>query len=173
MKLQFRKAIIADTEIISTIGNLSFRAAHAESCSADTLDEYVNSHYSLQAIQKQIEQENNNYYIIEQENVAIGFSNFIFNAMHKKIEQQNITKLERLYLLPSSIQQGVGLYALQQIELLCKENNQSSIWLNVWVGNTKAISFYTRNGFEIFDECDFHLTKSHANPNYQMKKEIY
>ena len=42
------------------------------------------------------------------------------------------------------------------------------MWLYVWKGNERALTFYERAGFHIVGDGWFRLTAEHANPNWQM-----
>lgn len=44
---------------------------------------------------------------------------------------------------------GIGKIFMQEMEKIAKENNCSSIELNVWTFNTEAIKFYEKFGMSI------------------------
>jgi ribosomal protein S18 acetylase RimI-like enzyme len=43
--------------------------------------------------------------------------------------------------------------------------------LVVWIGNTTAIAFYEKFGFQVVARDEFHLTDTHINPCYIMLLE--
>jgi diamine N-acetyltransferase len=97
-----------------------------------------------------------------------GFSKINLNATHSNIAGENATKLDRIYLLKEYQGLKLGFELLKFNIDFSKNNNQSGIWLFTWTGNTKAIDFYHKIGFEIIGSHDFYVAQTHYNPNYQM-----
>jgi len=91
-----------------------------------------------------------------------------FNSPHPNIALQNVTKLERLYLLKEFYGLKLGLQLFNFNVALSKQNNQAGMWLFVWKGNNRAVDFYKKANFEIVGGYDFKLTETHSNPNHQM-----
>ena len=54
---------------------------------------------------------------------------------------------------------------------ICREKNKEVLWLGVWEKNQRAIDFYTRWGFEKFDETTFLLGDDLQN-DWLMRKTI-
>lgn len=84
------------------------------------------------------------------------------------IQIENVTKLERLYLLKEFYSLKLGLELFNFNLELSKQNNQAGMWLFVWKENQRAVSFYKKTGFKIIGNYDFKLTETHSNPNHQM-----
>jgi len=51
---------------------------------------------------------------------------------------------------------------------LSKKNQQKGVWLEVWVENYRAISFYSKMGMKNVGSYDFPVSKTHSNPNHIM-----
>ena len=93
------KATVNDYKPIVEIGKISVEESHRESCSAKDLKDFLDKHYNKEVIQEELMDENNIYHIIYYNGIPAGFSKIILNAPHTNIQQQNITKLDRIYLL--------------------------------------------------------------------------
>ena len=74
-----------------------------------------------------------------------GFSKIIFNAPHPNIVAENVTKLDRIYLLKEFYGLKLGSELLNFNINLSKDNDQSGMWLYAWIGNRRAIDFLSEN----------------------------
>ena len=162
------KATVNVYKAIVEIGKISVEESHRESCSAKEMNEYLDKHYNKEVIQEELRDENNIYHIIYYNGIPAGFSKIILNAPHTNIQQQNITKLDRIYLLKEYFNLKLGLQLLNFNIELSKSNHQTGIWLFTWVGNKRAVDFYLKTGFSIVGSHQFKVTDTHYNLNHQM-----
>jgi ribosomal protein S18 acetylase RimI-like enzyme len=82
----------------------------------------------------------------------------------------NVLEIARLYAVSPMIGKGVGSLLMQKSIDTAKERNKEAVWLGVWENNHRAISFYTRWGFEKFGEQDFLLGDDVQNDWLMMRK---
>ena len=162
------KATLKDFKTIVDIGKVSVEEAHRGSCSHEILKEFIEKNYNDETISRELSDDKNIYHIIKVDGVPAGFSKIVFNSEHKNIQQKNITKLDRLYLLSNFFDRKLGFTLLNFNIDLAKNCNQSGMWLFTWTGNNRAIAFYLRNGFDIVGSHNFQVTETHYNPNHQM-----
>jgi ribosomal protein S18 acetylase RimI-like enzyme len=66
-------------------------------------------------------------------------------------------EIERIYVLGQYQSKKVGQLLFEKAIETAKQLSASYIWLGVWEENSRAISFYKRNGFEVFDKHVFKL----------------
>lgn len=157
-----------DASAIIHIGLIAVEAAHRESCSAEDLGDYLQKHYSEEAIQKELKDPQNLYHLLYYHEKPIGFSKIILNAAHENLPEKNVTKLDRLYILTEYFDLKLGYQLLQHNIHLAKQQNQTGMWLFTWIGNTRAIQFYLRNGFVVIGTHSFKVSENHYNPNHHM-----
>jgi diamine N-acetyltransferase len=153
---------------IVTIGNIAVFAAHRGSLPDEALQEYLTKNYNTRSIGDEIKNTANIYHIIFYNGTAVGFSKICLNSKHANIRDENVTKLDRIYVLPEYHGLRLGIQLLNHNNALAKENNQTGMWLFTWVGNEKAINFYTKVGFTIIGSHQFQVTKEHYNLNHHM-----
>ncbi|MFT3912132.1 MAG: GNAT family N-acetyltransferase [Ferruginibacter sp.] len=166
--ISITKATQEDAGLIVDIGNISVEEAHRASCSAQDMREYLDKHYNDDAIQKELSDPKNIYYLLRYNERPVGFSKIVLNAVHKNIAQGNVTQLDRIYLLKEYQDLKLGFELLNFNIELARQNDQSGIWLFTWVGNSKAINFYLKAGFKIIGGHHFKVTENHYNENHQM-----
>lgn len=166
--ISFIAATEKDAPTIVNIGNISVKEAHLGSCPEEILDEYLSKHYNTGTIKRELADATNIYSIITYKGQPAGFSKIVFNAPHAAVNGGNTTKLDRIYLLKEFQGAKLGYQLLQYNIQLAKNNQQSAIWLFTWVGNKKAIAFYTRAGFTTIGSHHFHVAQEYYNANHHM-----
>ena len=162
------KATGEDHNSIVSIGKISVAEAHRESTTAENLNEYLDKNYNEEAIKEELNDPNNIYHIIYYNGVPVGFSKIILNAKHPGIVPDNVTKLDRIYLLKEYYGLKLGLELLNFNIKFSMNNHQAGIWLFTWVGNTRAVTFYLKAGFEIIGSHKFFVTETYYNLNHHM-----
>jgi ribosomal protein S18 acetylase RimI-like enzyme len=80
-------------------------------------------------------------------------------------------ELERIYVGKEFHGSGLGFQLIKRSEEFARDNRYSTMWLGVWKRNQKAMRFYEKCGFEIFDEHIFILGKD-EQVDWLMKKEL-
>ena len=162
------KATAKDFRLLADIGKTTLLESHGHSAKPADMEVYLQENYSDEVFKKELEDQNNIYHIIYHNDQLAGYSKIILNASHPNIQEENVTKLERLYLLKTFYGLNLGA-ALFRFNLeLSKNNKQAGMWLYVWKENHRAIHFYKKLGFEIIGSYDFRISETHSNPNHQM-----
>jgi len=160
------KATIKDAKLLSKIGKKAFLVPHGKAGSKADIGKYVALNFSEENLIKEISNPNFEYFLIYYNDKIAGFSKVIFNSVNENIKDKNATKMERLYLLEEFYGLNLGKILLDFNIKIAKENNQSGIWLYVWIENNRAISFYKKMGFIKVGEFDFVVSATRTNPDY-------
>jgi diamine N-acetyltransferase len=166
------KATERDYNSIVSIGKISVEESHRGSSSAEVMNEFLERTYNSDAIKEELSDINNIYYIINYNGKPVGFSKIISNAKHPNIVTENVTKLDRIYILKEFYGLRLGLELLNFNIELSRNNNQSGMWLYTWIGNDRAINFYLKAGFTIIGSHKFYVTKTHYDVSHQMFLKI-
>ncbi len=92
--------------------------------------------------------------IAEDEGKAIGY----LAAAQKHIDYRNskYLEIENMGVIPEYRSNGIGKLLIDECVTWAKENGYQKIFVNTYIANEKAISFYKKNGF---DEIDISLEK--------------
>lgn len=167
-----KKAAQEDIQAIVDIGYKAVGDAHRDSSPVVDMRDYLDRSYNKEAIAAELSDPNNLYHIISYNEQPVGFSKIIMNASHPNIVAENVAKLDRIYLLKEFFGLKLGLELLNFNIELSKSYKQSGIWLYTWTGNSRAINFYLRAGFNIIGSHQFYVTTSYYNLNHQMFLEL-
>jgi ribosomal protein S18 acetylase RimI-like enzyme len=163
-----RPALPGDSELLANIGKTTFIEAHGHSASPTDIAKYVAEKYREEVVAQELADPTNCYHIISHNDKPAGYSKIIMNSCHRQIPFENVTKLERLYLLSDFYDLKLGCELLQFNIDLSHRQQQSGMWLYVWKENQRAIRFYTKAGFRIIGSHNFQISDRHSNPNHQM-----
>ncbi len=114
--------------------------------------------YSEKSLQKQMEQENHVFYLINIKNKNIGFVSI-------KQESKNAIFINKFYILKNKSNKGVGT---QVFKMLLKIYKPKTIRLTVNRQNYQAINFYFKNGFMIEKVADFDIGNGYYMNDFVM-----
>jgi diamine N-acetyltransferase len=162
------KATEKDTTVLVTLATTTFIQSHGHSAPAADINNYIAEKYNEAVLNEELNDPQNIYHIIYHNEKPAGYSKIIFNQAYENSPVQNITKLERIYVLEEFLNLKLGLALLQYNIALAKQNQQTGLWLYVWKENTRAFNFYTKAGFIIIGSYNFKVSATHANPNHQL-----
>lgn len=167
-----RKAEITDAEPISKLGKQSFFEAHESSAPKEELEAYLNEKLSEEKLAIELQDEKNTFHLLFFENELAGYSKIIYNSPAPQLPDiTDACKLERIYFSKKFYGQKLGLKLFNFNKDLCIQNNQSGMWLTVWIGNERAINFYEKIGFKTIGEIMFKVGKIES-PNLVMWLEL-
>lgn len=162
------RATLDHVELLSELAKTTFLESHGHSAGPDDIVAYISANLNHTALEKELRDRDNIYYLLFQDDVAAGYSKIKFNTPFPAVVKPNITKLERIYFRKEFYGLELG-QALFDFNLrLAKHHKQAGIWLFVWKENQRAVNFYKKNGFLIVGSHDFKISDQHSNPNHIM-----
>lgn len=119
--------------------------------------------YTVEVFSAELADDDITYFVAEIEGELIGYAKLKRNSREEGVTGDNPIQLCRLYNLQEFIGKGVG----KALTLKCLEfagaHRHDTIWLGVWEGNTSAINFYRKFGFEKCGEHIFQLGEDPQN----------
>ncbi|PQJ73229.1 GNAT family N-acetyltransferase [Polaribacter butkevichii] len=168
INIKIVKASIEHAELIAEIGKKAFLESHGHSASVEDMNSFISKTYNKTSISKEFKNIKTQYHIIYVDDKVAGFSKIELNSANKDIDDLNVTKLDRIYLLKKFYGQKLGTKLLDFNIQLSKKHHQKGIWLAVWVENLRALNFYTKRGFMIVGKYNFKISETKSNPNHIM-----
>ena len=128
--------------LIQKIAHQTWPSTFAGILSSEQIDYMLNWMYALPMLESQVDKGHGFLVAEEEDGTAVGFAGYELNHL-----AGNLSKLHKLYLLPSSQGKGVGKALLLEVAKRAREAGQKSLVLNVNKYNKKAIDFYRALGF--------------------------
>ena len=163
-----REPGIDDVHMLSDVARRSFVEAFGHSAPAEVIAEYVATKFSKTHLEIDVKTTDNRYLLLFFGEQLAGYSKIVVNSSHPEIKAQNVTKLDRLYILKQFHGMHFGSQLLKDNIQFSKAAGQAGMWLYVWTQNHQAVDFYKEKQFAVIGRYDFPLSASHANPNHLM-----
>ena len=157
--ISIRKATTKDVHLLASLSIEAFMPAHGHSAPKKDISSYIEANFSVEKFEKEISNPDFEYYLIYHSSKIAGFSKIIFNDQNIHISDNQVTKMERLYLLKEFYGLDIGLKLMNFNSKLAQKKEQFGIWLEVWIENFRAIKFYEKVGFKIVGKANFTVSK--------------
>ena len=163
--IEIKKATDKDIKTLSIVSSKAFYVPHKDVIPKDIMVNYIRTNFNEENLLKEISNPEFQYYLLYKNDVLAGFSKIIINSKNIHIKEENVTKMERLYLLEEFYGTGLGQQLFDYILKLAKQQNQKGIWLYVWIKNYRAIDFYKKVGFKKIADYYFPISETETRIN--------
>ena len=147
MGLIFHKCTINDLDKLVRISKDTFSTAFEKDNNASDFKDYINKAFNKNQLKKELLNPDCVFYFAYNEKELVGYFKLNTGTAQNEQFEANATELERIYILETHQNRGLGKQLLFKSINLAKANNSTFLWLGVWEQNTKAIKFYQRYGF--------------------------
>ncbi|MEP7329244.1 MAG: GNAT family N-acetyltransferase [Betaproteobacteria bacterium] len=103
--------------------------------------------YSTAAIAALLQQSATVFVVAESAGHMLGFAQFTHGATHPLVGPSHATELDRLYVQERFSGFGIGTQLLRHAEATAAAHGAATLWLTAWVGNHRALRYYTNRGY--------------------------
>jgi GNAT superfamily N-acetyltransferase len=138
-------ANLAEAEIIHQLAHQIYYPTYTGVLSDDQMEFMLERSYTVRALQESMRTDQDFYLAFDVRN-PVGF-------MSLKNKDEDILRIEKLYLLPQTQGKGFGKELISFAKEEAKSRNKNIVQLNVNRGN-KAYYFYLKMGFTVVEEID-------------------
>lgn len=154
--VNIKKAKEEDAAVLALLGRLTYAESHGDFIEdINDLLLYLNDSFSVAKTKQELKLTENFFYIIYADDLPVGYAKLVANENHNNEHSPNHCKLERIYILNDFTRLRIGKQLLTFIEEKAKELQLNTMWLSVYIKNSRAIKFYEKNEYKIVDEIDF------------------
>jgi ribosomal protein S18 acetylase RimI-like enzyme len=158
-----------DAEIIADISRQTFYDSFAAQNTKENMDKFMREQFSKEALIKEVGAEGNIFLVALAEDEIVGYVRMRESENPAELGEADAIEIARIYTTQQS--KGVGQALIQECFKIAGEKRKKIVWLGVWEHNHRAISFYTRWGFEKFGEHVFMLGDD-VQTDWLMKKDM-
>lgn len=152
--------------IIKSLSDIIWPSTFSDILSSEQISYMMEMMYSSDSLKKQMNELNHHYLIAEKDGEYLGFISY-----EENYKKSNITKIHKIYVLPSLHGAGVGRYLIDAVSKIAKNNHNNELTLNVNRYN-KAIGFYKHMGFEVVTSEDIDIGNGFLMQDYIMNKAL-
>ena len=155
--MYLRKATISDLKILQKIGERTFIETFASENSSENMTVYLESAFTTEKLKNELTNINSEFYFAEIDGKVVGYFKVNFNEAQTELKMNNAMEIERIYVLKDFQGMKVGKMLFDKAIESARNMGLDFVWLGVWEKNIRAISFYEKNGFTVFNKHIFRL----------------
>lgn len=169
--IKIKQATTIDKEVLALLGRQTWAESHGHYLDDENnLIKYLNENFSVSKTKQNINNSKNIFYIMYVDDFPVGYAKIIVKEKQENVISHNNCRLERIFILKEFIPLKIGKQLLTYIEDQAKALKFDTMWLSVYIKNTRAIRFYEKNEFENVGELNFMVNgKSYENIVFSKK----
>lgn len=171
MNIDIKRASIADLEEIQKIGRLTFYETFADGNTAEDMQKYLDESFATEKVRNELNNSESEFYFAQFNEKVIGYLKINYGEAQTEHKVNNAMEIERIYVCKAFQGMKIGGLLYQKAIETAKRLKTDNVWLGVWENNPKAIKFYSKLGFEVFDKHVFVLGTD-VQTDLLMKLEI-
>ena len=157
MSFSIRTATKEDATLVADLSRQTFYDTFAPENSKADMDKFMNQQFTRGKLMLEVGTSDNTFLLAYYEKEIAGYVKLRESRPPKSLQYDQALEIARLYAVTGLIGKGVGSYLMQVSLDLAREKGKEAVWLGVWEKNARAISFYTKWGFQKFDDTYFLL----------------
>jgi ribosomal protein S18 acetylase RimI-like enzyme len=169
--ISIRLATSDDAETIADLSRKTFYDTFAPFNTPEDMAMFLREQFTRDNLIAEVKNSANIFYIAYDGDELAGYVKLREHQNSRGPTGRNSLEIARIYATMDKIGKGVGRKLMQLSIDLAREKKKELIWLAVWEKNQRAIDFYSRWGFEIFDRQVFVLG-SDLQRDWVMKKML-
>lgn len=160
--IEIKRATVQDASIIAWLGKKTFDESFGYLYrDPNDLKEYLDQSFGLEKLKSSLAKPNNYYWLAYKGKEALGYAKIQIGTATEFIQNTNVCKLQRIYILQEYLSEGIGTRLQKVILEKALEFNCEYIWLSALKSNEKATQFYKRKNYKIVGEHPFTIGKEY------------
>lgn len=156
---------------LQVIGRQTFFETFYSSNSEKDMKDYLETGFSIKKLTAELNNSESIFYFAKLNNEVIGYLKLNFGQSQTELKDDKALEIERIYVIKKFQGNKAGQILFEKAIEVAKRKNMSYVWLGVWEENLRAIRFYKKNGFIIFDKHIFKLGNDEQT-DLMMKLEL-
>ncbi len=156
-EITIRYATADDAELIADLSRKTFYQTFGHVNTKENMDKFMNGQFSREKLIKEVAERGNIFLLAFDGDSAVGYAAMKEGRKFPEFNDKDSLEIARIYAVNTYIGTGVGQQLMRQCIFIAKELKKEIVWLGVWEKNPRAIAFYTKWGFEKFNEHNFLL----------------
>lgn len=171
-QLMIHKASLEDMATIQETGRQTFFETFAQGNTGEDMDKYLEEHFSEAKITAELNHPESLFFIAREGTEAVGYLKLNTGQAQTELQEQEGMEIERIYVKSAYHGKKVGQLLYEKALEIAKLQGKSYLWLGVWEENPRAIRFYEKNGFVVFDKHIFKVGNDEQT-DLMMKKMLH
>lgn len=144
-----RPATLADAEALSCIATRTFPLGCPLETDPAHLAAFISSELTPERFREFLAANGVTILLAEVAGEMAGFTMLVRDSSHPLIAAKSPIELRKFYVDPAYHGRGVAKLLMDSALPVLDDSRHDTAWLSVYSGNTRAVSFYRKAGFEI------------------------
>ena len=153
--IEIRKATVSDLETIQKISIQTFTETFAAVNTPENITDYIKDSLNTEQLSAELNNLSSQFYIAYSNDEVVGYLKINFGDAQTESFNENTLEVQRIYVLQTYHGKKIGQLLLDEVKKIAQTKGVNYIWLGVWEENYRALQFYTKNGFVVFDKHVF------------------
>jgi ribosomal protein S18 acetylase RimI-like enzyme len=170
--VQIRQANPGDTEIIVSLSRTTFRETYGSQNTPENMEIHLDEHFNPAKIHQELSDPVFRFYLAFLGGKPVGFMKLRSDRLPRGIRLPRAMEIQRIYVLQEYQGASIGSELMKAAKDIALEEGFPVLWLQVWQKNDKAIHFYQKSGFVIYETATFVLGRE-IQQDYLMRHDLY
>lgn len=171
MNFLLRYATKQAAELVADISRQTFYETFAADNTKEDMDKFLREQFTRGKLMMEVGSPENTFLLAYCDDEVAGYVKIRESKAPASLRNNNAMEIARIYTTQNMIGKGVGKVLMQASINVASEKSKEVLWLGVWEKNQRAIDFYTKWGFEKFDETHF-LLGNDVQRDWLMRKYL-
>jgi ribosomal protein S18 acetylase RimI-like enzyme len=155
--IEIRPIIAAEIPLLQELSRNTFSETFSSVNSAENMQQYLEQNLSIEKLTEEWQNEHTRFYFALRDNQLLGYLKLNTGNAQTELRDSLALEIERIYVLQAYHGQQVGQVLFEKAMEVAAQEQAQYIWLGVWEENKRALRFYEKNGFTVFDKHIFRL----------------
>jgi ribosomal protein S18 acetylase RimI-like enzyme len=171
-KIYLARADNSQASLIAELARKTFIETYGTQSNPDNLQLYMDAHFTEEQITRELENPVYRFYIAWINNTAVGFTKIRRDRQPKGITGKKCLEIQRIYVLQEYQGFSIGKELMNLVKNIAKTEGDQVIWLQVWQQNEKAIQFYRKAGFVVYETHTFDFGNE-IHQDFLLRLDLY
>ena len=169
--IDIKKVTLDNLDQLQKLSRQTFFETFSSVNTEENIQKYLDEAFSINRLTDELNDNNAAFYFAILEEQVIGYLKLNFGPSQTELQNDKAVEIERIYVLQAFQGKSVGQALFGKAIEIAREKSADYVWLGVWEENLKAINFYIKNGFVVFDKHLFKLGNDEQT-DLMMKLEL-
>ncbi len=157
--IHIEKIALKELNQLQQIGKQTFYETFSSDNTEEDMQNYLATSFSTAKLLDELNDEQVEFYFAKKDKRVIGYLKLNYGDSQTELKDHKALEIERIYVLKAYHGKNVGQKLFEKAMEVARAKKVEYVWLGVWEHNLRAIRFYEKNGFEMFDKHIFKLGK--------------
>jgi len=170
--LEIVKATTTDAELIVSLARRTFIDTYSELGIRNNMGRYMEEYFNVEKVSEELAREDLHFYIARLQDQPVGFTKLRNDRMPRGIADKRCLEIERIYILKEFQGNSGGKELMNVIKKMARESRYQVIWLQIWQKNEKAVQFYRKSGFVVYETTVFNFYDE-LHDDFLLRYDLY